>query len=147
MTTVVIMGPQSLSSAIGELREAAKAAPFLRVSWRVAKDRSSLQNALSHTWYEQIATELREDTPVDVKAECKLRYGVPILRAEEPEFRDAYDAVLKPLSYEAKLRAMHYWPVTSLMSTTQLSQYLDVMRDAYAGRVDLQFPDEWRWAA
>ena len=147
MTTAIVTTQAKLSAVIGEVRDAFKATGWLRMSWRHEKDRTLQQNALSHAWYEQIAAELREGTALDAKAECKLRYGVPILRAEDAEFRAMYDGALKVMAYEQKLAVMHYLPVTSLMTTAQLSQYLEAVRAAYAERVRLEFPDEARWAA
>lgn len=139
---LTINSDQSLSSAIGELRDQFKAHRFLRVSIKTGKDRSIDQNNISHAWYEQISRELREETPLGVKNFCKLHYGVPILRAENEEFRQQYDTVLKPLSYDKKLIAMNFLPVTSLMTKAQLSQYLEAMQLAYADRVKLEFPEQ-----
>lgn len=138
----------ALQKAIGELRTMFKASGYLRINASDSKPRSLNQNALAAVWYEQIARELGEDSPADVKAFCKLRYGVPILRAQDEDFRVRYDRAIKSsLSYEQKLDAMHLLPVTSLMTTDQLSTYLQDVQKGYAGRVDLQFPDEWRNAA
>ena len=133
---------ESLSNAIGEIRTAWDRAKFLRIVIKEGTGRSLSQSALSHVWYEQIARELREDTPLGVKCFCKLHYGVPIMRAESEEFRELYDLVIKSLTYERKLAAMSAWPVTSLMSKDQLSQYLTAMQDGYAGRVQLEFPKD-----
>ena len=139
---LTINSDQSLSSAIGELRDQFKSHRFLRVSIKTGKDRSLDQNSISHAWYEQISRELREETPLGVKNFCKLHYGVPILRAENEEFRQQYDTVLKPLSYDKKLLAMNFLPVTSLMNKAQLSQYLEAMQAAYADKVKLEFPEQ-----
>lgn len=139
---LTINSDQSLSSAIGELRDQFKSHRFLRVSIKTGKDRSIDQNSISHAWYEQISRELREETPLGIKNFCKLHYGVPILRAENEEFRQQYDTVLKPLSYDKKLLAMNFLPVTSLMTKAQLSQYLEAMQSAYANRVKLEFPEQ-----
>lgn len=136
-----------LQQVIGQMRQAFKAGGYLRVTWSEEKPRSLPQNALSHLWYEQISRELGEDTPEGVKAECKLRFGVPILRAQDEDFRTLYDGAIKSnLSYEQKLQIMRLLPVTSLMNVSQLSQYLQDVQRSYAGRVDLQFPDEWQQA-
>lgn len=58
-----------------------------------------------------------------------------------------YDGALKSMPYEQKLAVMRYMPVTSIMTTTQLSQYLQDVQKAYEGRVRLEFPDDARWAA
>lgn len=136
-----------LQQVIGQMRQAFKAGGYLRVTWSEEKPRSLPQNALAHCWYEQISRELGEDTPEGVKAECKLRFGVPILRAQDEDFRTLYDGAIKGnLSYEQKLQIMRLLPVTSLMNSAQLSQYLQDVQRSYAGRVDLQFPDEWQQA-
>lgn len=132
-----------LQHAIGELRAEWKQHRYLKIETRSDKRRSTPQNALSHTFYEQIARELGEDTPEGVKCECKLRFGVPIMRRDDEEFRLAYDAALKGLPYEKKLQAMRLLPVTSLMNTGQLSEYLETVAREYAPRgVVLEFPDE-----
>jgi hypothetical protein len=106
------------------------------------KSRSQEQNALSHVWYQQLAAKLREYTADGYKAECKLRLGIPILRGEDEEFRAKYDATIKHLDYEQKITVMEWFPVTSLMNTSQLSQYLEQMQQTYADRVQLRFPQE-----
>ena len=136
-----------LQNVIGEVRQAYKQNQYLRLSWSVEKDRSRSQNAISHAWYAQIARELSEDTEYGVKCECKLRYGVPILRADDEQFRELYDAVIKPLPYEKKLKAIGLIPVTSQMTVGQLSRYLECMREGYRGRVQLEFPEEMARAA
>ena len=106
-------------------------------------NRSLNQNALSHAWYGQIAVEL-DITPLDAKCLSKLLCGVPILRAEEDDFRQDYDALVKHrFSYEEKLRLMKQFPVTSLMSKSQLNQYLEAMKEHWAeSGVQLMYPDE-----
>jgi hypothetical protein len=137
----IIRDTSRLSKVIGELRQLFTEHGFLSLTVSTDKLRSLNQNAISHAWYEQVADELREQTAIEVKRECKLNYGVPILRAESDEFRAYYDDLIKlRYTYEEKLRMMDYMPITSLMSTDQLNQYLDAMQKAYAGRVLLEFP-------
>lgn len=135
-----------LQKAIGELRQMFRATGYVRISASDSKPRSLSQNALAAVWYEQLARE-RGDTPEGAKAECKLRFGVPILRAQDEDFRSMYDAAIKhTMSYEQKLAVMRFLPVTSLMSTDQLSQYLQDVQRGYPD-VELLFPDEWAVAA
>lgn len=121
--------------------------------WRFRVDeynhRSLEQNALSHAWYEQLAKELPEDNELGWKCFCKLHFGVPILRAADEDFRVFYDGSLKAtLTYEQKLEAMKYLPVTSLMKTKQLSAYLETMQAHFlAHGVRLEFPvdvEQWQ---
>jgi len=141
MTSIVINSAESLQRAIGDLRDLWNQHKFLRMNVKVGKDRSLPQNAITHVWYGQIARELREDSELGWKCYCKLHHGVPILRAEDEEFRSTYDAALKSLSYEHKLLAMRYWPVTSIMTKPQLSRYAEAVQADFAGRgVRLEFP-------
>lgn len=133
---------ESLSKAIGDIRSAWKEHKYLRISVKAGNDRSIQQNAILHAWITQISQELREQTPAKVKAECKLVYGVPILRAEDEDFRKFYDHAIKWMTYEQKLDAMAFVPVTSIMTVKQLSQMLTGMQEAYRGRVALEFPPE-----
>jgi len=104
-------------------------------TWRkYHRDRSLEQNALSHALYKQAAEQFGDRTPQDVRRECKLRYGVPILRGADPEYCAAYDKAIKPHSYEDKLQMMDYWPVTRLMTVDQMQYYLDTVMLALAGQ-------------
>lgn len=98
------------------------------------KPRTRAQNSFSHAWYGEIAEALPEDDALGWKCYCKLHHGVPILRAEDEEFRAAYDGSIKPLPYEKKLIAMRVFPVTSRMNTRQLTKYADAVRDDFAAR-------------
>lgn len=98
------------------------------------KGRTPAQNAFSHAWYEEIAEAFPEDDELGWKCYCKLHHGVPILRAEDEEFRLAYDGTIKGLTYEQKLLAMRVFPVTSRMNVGQLTKYANAVRDDFAGR-------------
>ena len=84
------------------------------------KHRSLEQNDLSHVWYRDIAKQLGDRTLEEVKRECKLTCGVPILRADSEQFRATYDKVVKTHDYETKLEMMdlllsRLWPKKFLM--------------------------------
>ena len=142
MSSHVINSDTSLQSFIGEVREMYRQHRYVKASLKTGKDRSIDQNSISHAWYEQISRELREDDALGWKCYCKLHHGVPILRAEDDDFRKAYDSTIKGMSYEQKLKVMHILPVTSLMTKPQLSKYLEAMQDDFATKgVMLEFPD------
>lgn len=97
--------------------------------------RSSQQNRLAFQWYKDAADQ-GDHSAEEYRCLCKLHFGVPILR-EDPEFRERYDAVIKPLAYEVKLAMMgdpFNFPVTSLMSVKQFTQYLDRVWHHFTGR-------------
>jgi hypothetical protein len=145
---LTVNSQESLSRAIGEIREIWRARKYIQVNIIEGKSRSISQNSISHAWYEQVARELREDDARGVKRYCKLHFGVPLLRAEDDEFREAYDgSILRTLSYEQKLLAMDVLPVTSRMTTAQLSRYMEDVQKHYRGRVALEFPVEHARAA
>lgn len=90
--------------------------------------RSVKQNRLQMLWLNEIASQLEGQSVEELRAYCKLTIGVPILRNENETFREKYDAVVKPLSYERKIALMMEpldFPVSRLMSTKQATAYLD----------------------
>jgi Fe-S cluster assembly scaffold protein SufB len=143
MPSFVINSDLALQTVLGELRELYRQHRYVKITAKAGSARSLDQNAISHAWYEQLSRELREDDALGWKSYCKLHHGVPILRAEDEDFRVAYDRVIKPLAYEQKLAAMKFWPVTSLMTKEQLSKYAEAMQVDFLRRgVRLEFPEE-----
>ena len=110
----------------------------------VPEKRSLSQNAISHAIYTQIAGQLEDQSVQEVRAECKLRFGVPILRGNNEKFRAMYDkAIRETLTYEEKLAAMEFLPVTSLMDKAQFSEYLDtVIREFSKQGISIVMPGE-----
>ena len=143
MSAWTLNSETSLQAFLGDIRTLYQENKFVKVSAKTGKARSLDQNAISHAWYEQLARELKEDDALGWKCYCKLHHGVPILRAEDEEFRECYDQTLKAMSYEKKLSVMRYFPVTSIMTKPQLSKYLEAMREDFRRRgVLLEFPEE-----
>lgn len=141
---LTVNSESTMQDAIGKVREAFKDRRYFTLTFKFGKGRSLNTNALSHAWYEQVARELREDDARGVKRFCKLHFAIPILRAEDEEFRDSYDRAIKfTMSYEQKLAIMDILPATSLMTTKQISQYMQDMQDHYRTKgVCLEFPPE-----
>lgn len=115
---------------------------YLSVQWSDRRPRSLNQNRLAFDWYTQISKALGEYTPQQIRRECKLRFGVPILRRDDEGFRHDYDVAVRPMPYEHQLIVMERWPVTRDMNTLQLNEYLAEIKASYEGRVDLQYPLE-----
>ena len=140
----IINSEIGLQTFIGQIRQLWHSRRYLEVKVTEGKARSVEQNAVIHGWFAQVARELREDDARGVKRFCKLHFGVPILRAEDDEFREAYDRTIKAwLTYEQKLEAMDILPVTSRMTTTQLDRCMADIQAHFSGRgVVLEYPKD-----
>ena len=97
-----------------------------------SEKRKAAQNRMAHMWDGEISKQGGEYTPFEIHQISKLRYGIPILRQDE-DF-EAYWQKVSPMfpTYEQQLEElMPRTPVTSIMTTKQMSQYLsDVCRSA-----------------
>ena len=144
MTDFVINSDESLQTTIGAIRDEYHSHRYLRMKLKTGKDRSLSFNDISHVWYQQLARELREYDALGHKCFCKLHMGVPILRAEDAEFRSFYDLAMKhTLSYEQKIAAMKFVPVTSEMTNPQFKRYCDAMQEHFLTKgVSLEFPEK-----
>jgi hypothetical protein len=100
----------------------------MTITIRDGRDRSREQNSLQWIWAQEVAEQFDAE-PSEVQAEWKLMHGVPILRAQDDDFREKYDATFKPLPYETKLRIIQLmdWPVTRKMNSKQMTKYLDAV--------------------
>jgi len=103
-------------------------------------DRSTSQNSMFYALYKDIAAAMQDKTLIEVKRECKLRYGVAILKAADPEWADLYDEAIKPMPYESKLLLMTDYPITSHFTKAQASDYIQTILDDYA-RQGILVPD------
>lgn len=98
--------------------------------------RSDKQNRLQRKWLLEAANQLKEYTAEEHRAYCKLHFGVPILRNENDKFREMYDRIVRPLSYETKLEIMSIpidFPVTRLMDKDQKRRCLDAIYRHFTG--------------
>ena len=108
--------------------------------------RSVEQNRLQRMWLQEASEQLGEYRLEGYRAYCKLHFGVPILRGENDDFKEAYDRVIRPRSYEDKILMMSIpldFPVTRLMTTGQKKRYLDDVYDHFTAQgVQLTEPNE-----
>lgn len=107
------------------------------IAWKaeIYKDPRNLdQNALIYAMYADIAPQTDLGGVVDVRRHCKLRYGVPILRAHDEEFRAVYDKIVKQHTYEDKLEIMDFLPITSRMKKPQCTEYIDTVMREFASK-------------
>lgn len=111
--------------------------PPFTANLRRGADRTVEQNKLQRLWLNEAAEQLGDMTAEEYRAYCKLHHGVPIMRAAHDEFREKYDRLIRPRSYEEKLELMAVpmdFPVTRLMTTKQKTQYLDAIANDFRGR-------------
>lgn len=101
--------------------------PFT-VEYRKGRDRSLDQNALMWKWAGEVAQQREDVSADDTQRRWKLEIGVPILRSENAGFRAFYDEALKGHTYETKLAAMKYVPVTSTMTVPQMKAFMDTIQ-------------------
>lgn len=108
--------------------------------------RTITQNGLFHAWMGDIAKATHDD-PASVKADCHIRWGIPLFRAEDEAYALFIERALGGLN-RAQVKAMieaGYIPCTSLMSKPILSRYMDAVWRHYAPHVALMDPQELRW--
>lgn len=132
MTTWIVDSDSARNVLIGVIQK--RALPFT-VDLNKGKRRTVRQNKLQRLWLNEIAEQLGDRTAEEVRGYCKLTMGVPILRAENETFREKYDRLIRPLSYEVKMEFMMEpldFPVTRLMTTGQITRYLDAIGKHFA---------------
>lgn len=86
------------------------------------------QNAGIRVCYTQIRQRTEDSTPIQIERECKLRYGVPILR-EDPVHNYVFTNTIDKLDYERKLKVMDTLCVTSIMNPSQASLMIKAMKE------------------
>lgn len=92
--------------------------------------RSARQNRLNRQWMLDIAGQIEGWDAEYTRGYCKLHFGIPILRADDEDFCREYDALVRPLPYEHKLKLMMVpfdFGVTRRMTTKQQTAYLDAV--------------------
>ena len=94
--------------------------------------RSIEQNRLAWLWATEVALQCGDRYAPDVHAQWKLSFGLPILLVEDEDFARDWQASAASLSYEKQLRLMRHFPVTRIMSSKQLSSFLDQIQQHYA---------------
>lgn len=104
------------------------------------------QNGLFHAWMGQIAKETHDD-PASVKADCHIRWGIPIFRGEDAGYAEFIKAALGGRT-RAQVKEMieaGYIPCTSLMTKPVMAKYMDCVWREFAPHVALMDPAEVKW--
>jgi len=125
----IVNSALSLKNVIADITAAFLQDKWLRIKIDSGK-RTLSQNALKSVWYKDIADFRGDMTSKDVERECKLNYGVPILRRDVAT-NWVYEQSLDKLPHEKKLIVMDRFAVTSLMSVKEKKEYLTCMQSDY----------------
>ena len=108
---------------------------------RLTFKRTLNQSSLYYKWIAQISKHTGE-TELEVRRYVKLIIGCKILVEEDKEFEAFCKTALKPLPYEKCLQAMDYVAVSSLMTTKQMTKYMDMIERHYRAQgVQLVTPE------
>lgn len=107
--------------------------------------RSLDQNALSFALYKEISAQREDQSLMDVRCQCKLDYGIPLLCRDDPEFAELWHQIEAATTYEQRLFLMKKYKVTSEMKKPTFSEYIDTVVREYAKQgVVIDMPgDDW----
>lgn len=106
--------------------------------------RTNPQNDLLWRWNEEIARHRGDTTAADVHRENKLLVGCPICMRNDA-FR-SFVSKLSHLTYEEKLDAMDFVPVTSRMSVKEMKEFMDAVERKFRAKgVPLTDPAAMRY--
>jgi len=98
--------------------------------------RSLDQNEMKEMQVKYVASQLNGNDEHSTRLELKYRCGIPILCRDDEKFLGFCKMALSPLSYEERVKAMEFVPVTSEMGVKQMSEYIEKVFDMYAEQID-----------
>lgn len=136
---LVINSMRSLSEAIQFMASMFREHKYLVLSWRTGRDRSLEQNGLWAGMYKRSAETTGQGTPDEVRAYCKLHFGVPIMCRDDEGFAAGWQRYFSLLPYEEQMHLMgpnplfgpHGFPVTRLFSTRQGAEFTEALLDHF----------------
>ena len=98
-----------------------------------SNDRTLAQNRLQHKWYACIGKQTG-NTSDAIRAFCKLRFGMPILMADDEDFSRRWTLLANQLDYTGQLHAAFMVPMTSIMSVEEMSEFLNQVDIHYTSK-------------
>ena len=131
MPTRIIREPAHIDALVAIL--SARKLP-ITVSWSQGAPLSDAQRNLSFRWYMDASRQLGDQTPQEVRAECKVVFGAPILCEARPEFRESWDRLRATFTHEQILKFVEQTelPMTSIMTVKQMTEYMNAVQRHYA---------------
>jgi hypothetical protein len=129
----VINSDKTMTEGDAKLYEMYKEHKHLTVTVRPGQDRTVLQNNLFFAMYKRSSETLGDQSILDIRKECKLLIGQPILYADDEKFRAGWDRYFKNETYEIQLHLMgpnkvfgpDGYPITRLFDRKQPDQYIN----------------------
>jgi len=120
--------------------EVSREKPILVKITDSSEKRSHAINRLAHMWYGSVSEQGQEYTQGQVKSNAKLRWAVPIMRKHE-YFNSQWMKIIEAFpSYEEQIEILEYFPVTSLMTNPEMSQYLNDFKRVMGQKYELTEP-------
>jgi len=135
MTTRIIRTDAEIDGLARFLR-ARKLPVTVRIT--AGADRTDAQNKLAFDWFRQISEQMGDRTISDVRGHCKLEHGVRMLHAENDDFREQWDRLIRDrFTYAEKLELMlppTDYPVSRLMKVRQMTRWLDAIYGEFSAQ-------------
>jgi hypothetical protein len=145
MPTKIVRKPEHVKALADILRK--RKLP-LTVTWTQGAPRTKSQNRLAQRWFSDIAMQMGDRTHENVRAECKLMFGVPIMRAANTAYDLSYSKVFDSLTYEESLQAIEVLqlPVTRFMLVPQMNEFMTKMSEYWTRNgVRLTDPEAFKY--
>jgi hypothetical protein len=130
----------TLQEAHDALDESYRTFKFVRITMVEGIKRSLDQNSMNFELYTHIGEQLYGKDLDHARAECKLDFGISILRRDDEAFNDMWQRTFLHTDREQQLAAMKYVNVTSLMTRGQNAEFINQVLDHYA-REGVGWPD------
>ena len=131
MPTRIIRAPEHVDALAALLR--GRKMP-VTVEWRQGAPLSNAQRRLSFQWYMDASRQLGDQTAAEVRAECKVVFGAPIVCQSSEAFKASWATLRHRFTHEEVLEFVEQTelPVTSIMTVKQMSEYLDAVQRHYS---------------
>jgi hypothetical protein len=137
---IVINSDKSLSEFLIFIAKLYLQFRYLRISIIAGLDRSIDQNSMFFELYTHIADWMHGGNVEAARAECKLHYGLPILRRDDEALSELCARSIDLLNHEDQLKFIATMSVTSEMSKEQGREYITTVMDIYSEQ-GLMWPD------
>ena len=102
----------------------------MTVSQIKGENRSQQQNRTLHMWFGQVSQETGDEA-WEVKGYCKAKFGLPIMKRDNPEWVAEYEPLYMPLPYPLRIKFFSFVPMTSKMKVQQMTEIMDAVQRHY----------------